>query len=121
MRHAMTCCFAAIALLAGSSNLQAQATWTLGALETQICRSSGAPLDIAYCHNCRERAGANPYVSWTWVANCNGQATNRRARGSLSCTGSDGNETAQRAAIVANATAALPASTVNCPAARRRR
>ncbi|MEA2841813.1 MAG: hypothetical protein QOF41_3143 [Methylobacteriaceae bacterium] len=116
--RASRCCLALVALLAGSSALRA-ANWQLGHV---LCRDrAGNVHNINYCHNCAQAVGAGPYVSWTFVANCDGRATARRARGSLSCAGNYGNESTQKATIRADAQAQLPVPTVACPVAPRRR
>jgi hypothetical protein len=115
MRYSMTWCLAVAALSLASSNVQA-ATWTLGNTESQVCRDrAGNKKDINYCHNCAQSVGAGAYISWTFVANCNGKATSRRARGEVSCTGNYGSESQQKAAIRAQATGQLPPATTACP------
>jgi hypothetical protein len=115
MNGSKTYACAIVALLAASSGVNA-ATWTLGDVESQICRYTGGSVNVKFCHNCADRAGAQPYVSWTFVAKCDGKVTSRRARGELRCiAGQYGNESAQKATITANARAQLPGAGVACP------
>jgi hypothetical protein len=115
MRYPMTWCLAVAALSLASSNVQA-ATWALGRTDSQVCRDrAGNQRSINYCHNCAQAVGAGAYVSWTFVANCDGKATNRRARGEVSCAGAYGSETQQKNAIRAQATGQLPGAGTACP------
>jgi hypothetical protein len=92
------------------------ATWSLGNVESYVCRDKGGnSRSIQYCHNCKDAVGNDPYVSWTFVVRCDATDTKRRARGELKCGKSTPSEPAQKTLITNSARAGLPGAGTACP------